>query len=293
MLHVWPSSCRRSVASCFIAATASSSTRVASGRSVYRSKSKCTSSNVYVLTGRPRDLDGHRIRGRAPLPSFTVTVTGTVPSCCGAVHNVCRSAGVASVPCGVVQRYVSMSPSGSLAVAVTVEFRPTSTVHGIALRLHDRWPVRGGHGRRGRRRERRRRRGRRHVHAHARVIADADLPVDEVGRFLVRVVGDEVLPILHRDVPRQTHAHKEAGPVLPREPDVRLRQVLGRRDRRRDAAVVADHQAGPDRRHVVVGDRSDELERGAQRVTRREARPHPPRNAPLGMSKPSGSPRTS
>src|SRR5262245_56944611 len=66
-----------------------------------------------------------------PLPSFTVTVTGTVPSVFGAVHSVERSAGLASVPLGVVQRYVNVSPSGSCASAVTVELRPTSTVHGL------------------------------------------------------------------------------------------------------------------------------------------------------------------
>src|SRR5207247_8293771 len=65
-----------------------------------------------------------------PLPSFTVTVTGTVPSCCGAVHSVWRSAGFASVPLGVVHRYVSTSPSGSRASAVQVELFPTSTVIG-------------------------------------------------------------------------------------------------------------------------------------------------------------------
>ena len=169
-----------------------------------------------------------------------------------------------------------MSPSGSLAVGG--DRRVPAHFHraGIALRFHDRRPVLRRRGRRGRRRERRRRRGRRHVHAHARVVADPDLPVDEVGRLLVRVVGDEVLPILHRHVPGQPQAHEEAGPMLPREPDVRLRQVLRRRDRRRDAAVVADHQAGPDRRHVGVRDRPGELERGAQGEPRREARPDPP-----------------
>src|SRR5207247_9849541 len=65
-----------------------------------------------------------------PLPSFTVTVTGTDPSCCGAVQSVCRSAGLASVPVGTVHRYVSGSPSGSCPVAVTVELLPISTVHG-------------------------------------------------------------------------------------------------------------------------------------------------------------------
>src|SRR5207247_8733964 len=65
-----------------------------------------------------------------PLPSFTVTVTGTVPSCIGAVHNDWRSEGFASVPVGAVHRYVRTSPSGSRASAVTVELLPSSTVHG-------------------------------------------------------------------------------------------------------------------------------------------------------------------
>src|SRR5437773_874720 len=65
------------------------------------------------------------------LGQVTVTVTGTVPSCIGAVHSVCRSAGFASVPVGAVHRYVTAQPIESSAVAVTVELLPTSTVHGL------------------------------------------------------------------------------------------------------------------------------------------------------------------
>ena len=39
-----------------------------------------------------------------PLPSLTVTVNGTGPTCIGAVHGVCRLVGLASVPAGVVHR---------------------------------------------------------------------------------------------------------------------------------------------------------------------------------------------
>src|SRR5436190_14266911 len=83
-----------------------------------------------------------------PLPSFTVTVTGTVPSCCGAVQSVCRSAGLASVPVGTVQRYVSVSPSGSRASAVQVELFPTSTVIGshVAFTVGGRFCCTGGAG---------------------------------------------------------------------------------------------------------------------------------------------------
>src|SRR5439155_25031280 len=65
-----------------------------------------------------------------PWPSFTVTVTCTGPAWPGAVHSVWRSAGCCRVPVGAVQRYVSTSPSGSWASAVTVELLPTSTVQG-------------------------------------------------------------------------------------------------------------------------------------------------------------------
>src|SRR3954447_23157357 len=60
----------------------------------------------------------------------TVTVTGTLPSCCGAVHVVERSEGCASVPPGAVQRYVTAQLIESVTVAVTVDVLPTSTVHG-------------------------------------------------------------------------------------------------------------------------------------------------------------------
>src|SRR5687767_16007578 len=65
-----------------------------------------------------------------PLPSSTVTVSGTAPTWPGAVHGVWRSAGFTNVPVGAVQRYRSVSPSGSCASADAVSWRPTSTVHG-------------------------------------------------------------------------------------------------------------------------------------------------------------------
>src|SRR3954471_22472219 len=60
----------------------------------------------------------------------TVTVTGTLPSCCPAVHSVERSAGCASEPLGADQRYVTGQLIESCTVAVTVELFPTSTSHG-------------------------------------------------------------------------------------------------------------------------------------------------------------------
>src|SRR5688500_7589218 len=65
-----------------------------------------------------------------PLPSETETVHCTGPSCIGAVHGVCRSAGFESLPAGQLHLYVSASPSGSVASAVSVDVRPTSTVQG-------------------------------------------------------------------------------------------------------------------------------------------------------------------
>src|SRR5713101_1577628 len=65
------------------------------------------------------------------LGHVTVTVTGTAPSCIGAVQSVCRSAGFASVPVGAVHRYVSAHPIELWALAVTVELLPTSTVQGL------------------------------------------------------------------------------------------------------------------------------------------------------------------
>src|SRR4051794_18085731 len=65
------------------------------------------------------------------LGQVTVTVTGTLPSVWGAVHNVERSAGCASVPVGADQRYVTAQLIESCTVAVTVELLPTSTSHGL------------------------------------------------------------------------------------------------------------------------------------------------------------------
>src|SRR5260221_14735681 len=65
------------------------------------------------------------------LGHVTVTVTGTLPSCCGAVHSVDRSDGCASVPVGADQRYVTAQLIESCTVAVTVELLPTSTEHGL------------------------------------------------------------------------------------------------------------------------------------------------------------------
>ncbi len=161
--------------------------------------------------------------------------------------------------------------------------RRAADFHGarIALHLHHRRPVRRGRrrGRRGRRGRRRRRR-RRHVHAHARVVADADLPVDEIARLLIRLVAAEILPILHREIPGQAPADEEPRPMLPRQPDVRLRHVLDRRERRRDRAVLAHHQAGGEGRRVVGGHRSDQFERGAEGGPGRPARPHAPPGGP-------------
>src|SRR4029079_14138899 len=70
----------------------------------------------------------------AVLPScgqVTVTVTGTVPGCCGAVHGVCRPVRSENVPVGALQLYVTAHPIESTAVAVTVDTWPTSTVHGL------------------------------------------------------------------------------------------------------------------------------------------------------------------
>src|SRR5712671_6773921 len=131
MLHVCPSIWIRSVASSRSAVTASSSTRVASGRSEYRSKSKCTSSNVYTFgAGRVTWMFVVSAAVLLSVGHVTVTVTGTVPSCCPAVHNVCRFVGFANVPLGAVHRYVTAHPIESCAVAVTVELLPISTVHG-------------------------------------------------------------------------------------------------------------------------------------------------------------------
>src|SRR4051812_16794249 len=132
MLQVWPSISMFSVGFAWSVAIASSSARVASGRSEYRSKSKCTSSNVNSRTGRA--VTWILTVSLAVLPScgqVTVTVTGTVPGCCGAVHGVCRLVRSEKVPVGALQLYVTAQPIESIAVAVTVETCPGSTVHGL------------------------------------------------------------------------------------------------------------------------------------------------------------------
>src|SRR4051794_14206692 len=132
MLQVWPSISMFSVGFACSVAIASSSARVASGRSEYRSKSKCTSSNVNSRTGRA--VTWILTVSLAVLPScghVTVTVTGTVPGCCGAVHGVCRLVRSENVPVGALQLYVTAHPIESIAVAVTVETCPCSTVHGL------------------------------------------------------------------------------------------------------------------------------------------------------------------
>src|SRR5476651_97840 len=80
------------------------------------------------------------------LGHVTVTVTGTVPSCIGAVQSVDRSAGLASTPEGAVQRYVTAQPIESCAVAETVELLPTSTVHGLHCAFTVRMCSGGGGG---------------------------------------------------------------------------------------------------------------------------------------------------
>src|SRR5438552_17712966 len=65
----------------------------------------------------------------------TVTVTGTVPSCPGAVQSEVWAAGFAKVPVGAVHRYVTLQPMESCTVAVTVELWPTLTVQGLQAAL--------------------------------------------------------------------------------------------------------------------------------------------------------------
>src|SRR5437773_7830104 len=149
MLQVCPSIVMFRVGFACSLATASSSSLSASGRSVERSKSKYTSSNVSSTTGGGgvtwMVVDAFAV---PPLPSSTVTVIWTGPGCCGAVHPLCRSVGFASVPLGAVHRYLSVSPSGSCASAVTVAFPPTWTEHGSqrALTVGGRLMAGGGGG---------------------------------------------------------------------------------------------------------------------------------------------------
>ena len=85
----------------------------------------------------------------------TVTVTGTVPGCCGAVHGVCRPVRSVNVPVGALQLYVTAHPIESTAVAVTVDTWPDFHRARVALRPHRQRVLRRG-GRRGGRRRRRR-----------------------------------------------------------------------------------------------------------------------------------------
>src|SRR5438552_18909278 len=67
----------------------------------------------------------------------TVTVTGTGPSCIGAVHGVDWPVGFVNVPAGALHRYVTVQPIESFTVAVTVDVLPTSTVHGLQAAFTD------------------------------------------------------------------------------------------------------------------------------------------------------------
>src|SRR5688572_2123704 len=139
MLQVCPSIWIRSVGSSRSAVTASSSTRVASGRSEYRSKSKCTSSNVYTrAVGRVTSMLTVSDAIWLSVGHVTVTVTGTVAASCPAVHSVSRLVGLANVPLGALQRYVTAQLIELCTVAVTVELVPTGTVHGLHAASTDR-----------------------------------------------------------------------------------------------------------------------------------------------------------
>src|SRR2546430_3373223 len=66
-----------------------------------------------------------------------VTVTGTGPSCIGAVHGVDCAVALVNVPAGALHRYVTVQPIESFTVAVTVDVLPTSTVHGLQAAFTD------------------------------------------------------------------------------------------------------------------------------------------------------------
>src|SRR3954469_8848094 len=177
----------------------------------------------------------------------TVTVTGTGPGCCPAVHVVERSAGCARVPVGAVQRYVTGQLIESVTVAVTVDVLPTSTVHGSHAALTVKLctgagggAAGGGGGGGGRGWGGRRWRRRRYVDLHARVIPDAELP-DVVVAELVGV-GEAQIARLRRDVPADAGAGEEAVLRLVGQAERRARDVLGVRDRRRDGQVGAAHR---------------------------------------------------
>ena len=142
MLQVCPSIWIRSVGSSRSAVTASSSTRVASGRSEYRSKSKCTSSNVYTFgVGRVTWMLTVSDAVRLSVGHVTVTVTGTVAASWPAVHTVSRAVGLANVPLGALHRYVTAqliesAPSPSPSTAARLP--PCSGLHSAStVRLCD------------------------------------------------------------------------------------------------------------------------------------------------------------
>lgn len=150
MLQVCPSSVRPNESSSFIAAMASSRILTAPGRSVYRSKSKCTSSKAYSRAGGGGGETTRIVvvsEAVPPRPSSTVTVTGTGPSADGAVQVlVIWSLGL-SVPVGAAQRYVRGSPSGSFALAVTVDVSPGATSQGSHIASTVGGRLAGGSGR--------------------------------------------------------------------------------------------------------------------------------------------------
>src|SRR5207247_10594099 len=118
--------------------SAAASARVACGRRRQRSKWKCTSSNTNSFTG---GLTTWIVTVSDALllscGQVTVTVTGTGPSCIGAVHGVDGAVAVVNVPAGALHRYVTVQPIESFTVAVTVDVLPTSTVHGLQAAFTD------------------------------------------------------------------------------------------------------------------------------------------------------------
>ena len=120
---------------------------------------------TWMLTCRARRLAvlraGHRHRHRhRARPAAAPSTASAAPS---------RSL---NVPVGALHAYVTAQPIESIAVAVTVDTCPTSTVHGlhcaVTVRLCCGAGGGGGGGGGGRRR--------RHIDAHARVIAEPELP---------------------------------------------------------------------------------------------------------------------
>ena len=156
----------------------------------------------------------------AVLPScgqVTVTVTGTVPGCIGAVHGVCRPVRSVNVPVGALQLYVTAQPIESTAVAVTVDTWPTSTVHGlhcartvsVVLRLAGAAGGGGGGG------------GGAHIDPHARVIPQPELPARLIPRPIFEP-AEEVVAAVHAQVPVDPGPRKDPVPPLPRQPERRI-----------------------------------------------------------------------